>query len=144
MKTLRTMIIHFLGGKTNEEFIRKQDEEVLELKRRNEWLAKKNLQLDWFFLAFTDVLDNFNRDSSDNNFSDLSSQRIREVARTYRMLSIYNSHAQFIKIEDDLCENLRDFILQDLHEVFCKGNFSDESFQKFESLKTRILPLIER
>lgn len=145
---LKAKIIHLLGGITNKELLEKTQAQadhhkliVDDLQIFVDFLTKQSTQLDMWFMAFTNAIHNFNKSITDNKFNEITSQRIREVATTYRMLSCYSLPYQII--EDELFKELQDFIFIELDEVFSTGNFLDESYNKFNELKSKINPFVD-
>lgn len=148
MQKLKTKIIHLLGGVTEKELLSEKTKQadyqksvVDDLQIYIDHLTKQSFQLDMWFMAFTNAIHNFNRKALDNKFNDLTSQRIRDVAIVFRMLSCYSLPYQII--EDELFKELQDFICIELDEVFTTGTFPDEAFNKFKVLESKIKPFIE-
>ncbi|WP_418181248.1 hypothetical protein ACNSOL_12130 (plasmid) [Aliarcobacter lanthieri] len=139
---MKDKIIKLLGGFTKDDLIAKEEIFMLEKKEfciKEYSLRKGNMQLDKWFLAFSDLFDNFNSSKlKKDSFNDITSNRIREVARYYRSFSCYGRQ-YYSTMEDSMFKELQDFILNDFHEVIRYGYFNDDVFNKFIKLKEKYI-----
>ena len=137
---IRKVLIGLLGGHTKDEMKNNDDfynSQIEHLTSSNNVLIIKNSQLDMWFFAFTDLLDNFNtKPLKENKFDKITTERIRTVSMFYRKFSPYSPDS-YIAMEEKKFKELLDFVFNEFNEVFCCGFFSDESFKKFKQLEEK-------
>lgn len=139
INSVRNFLIKSLGGYTKEE----HDESNLRINIAEQEFSQKLLckekeieQLNKIFLAFTDALENYTKDT-DNKFS-IFSLKVRAFMNNLRLYSMYVKNTKYEVIEENLFDELNSFLSRNLSIIFCEHQFSDEMYEEARSITKRI------